>query len=194
MKTKLVRTMICAIAIIMSSAAGFSARGQMLATNSVATTSPQNVVEPYQLNHSHNELGFWGGVSFKATTIFGGLHSDEAADRKFVIAAFRCGRTLAANSSVALQYTLDVIPLAIATGNIASSTTVGNVTVFNRETAPLGLQLDFANGSRVHPFLHVNGGGLIFNHSVPLPDPGKICFCRRGWNGSFACSLLIGAL
>src|SRR5690349_24708565 len=88
--------------------------------------------DPFRLNHGDNEFGFWGGVSPKATTIFGGLHDDEAADRKFVIAALRYGRTLAANHSVALQYTLDVVPLAIATGTIGSRTTVAGVDVFPR--------------------------------------------------------------
>lgn len=141
------------------------------------------------LKRGDNEFGFWGGVSFKATTVFGGLHEDEAADRKFAIAAFRYGRTLAANNNLALQYTLDAIPLAVATGNIVSSTTVGGVTTFNRDTAygggltPLGLQLDFRNGSKVHPFIHVNGGGLIFNEAVPLPDAGKFAFVGEAGGG-----------
>jgi len=156
-------------------------------SNEVPDTSPSG--SPYRLSRGDNEFGFWGGVSFKATTIFGGLHDDEAAGRKFVLAAFRYGRTLAANDSLALQYTLDVIPLAVATGNIVSSTTVGGVTTFRRETAygggvtPVGLQLDFANGSKVHPFLHVNGGGLVFNESVPLPDAGHFAFVGEAGTG-----------
>lgn len=135
---------------------------------------------PYRLKRGDNEFGFWGGGAFTATTIFGGLTEAEADERGFVIAAFRYGRTLAANKSVALQYTLDAIPLAVATGNIESSTTVGGITTFTRDSAygagvtPLGLQLDFANGSRVKPFIHVNGGLLVFNESVPLPDSGKL--------------------
>src|ERR1043166_8638550 len=72
----------------------------------------------YSLKKGDNEFGFWGGIGFKATTIFGGLHEDEARDRRFFIAAFRYGRTLAANKHVALQYTLDAIPVAVATGDI----------------------------------------------------------------------------
>jgi hypothetical protein len=160
-----------------------------ISTTSVTDNSPVILHQtsdsddsPHQLKRGDNEFGFWGGASFKATRIFGGLRTDEAADRKLVIAAFRYGRTLAANDSLALQYTLDAIPLELATGNIVASTTVGGVTTFRRETAygagltPLGLQLDFANSSRVHPFVHVNGGGLIFNQSVPLPDAGKFAF------------------
>src|SRR6185503_4832372 len=126
----------------------------------------QNDDNPFLLKRGDNEWGFWAGGSPKATTIFGGLHEDEAEDRKFFVAALRYGRTLAANDSLALQYTLDVVPVAVATGTIVSRTVTPTSTTFRRETAygagftPLGLQLDFANGSKVHPFAHVNGGFL----------------------------------
>jgi lipid A 3-O-deacylase PagL len=144
---------------------------------------------PFKLKRGDNEFGFWGGFSPAATTIFGGLHDDEAKDRKFVIAAFRYGRTLAANNSLALQYTLDAVPLAVATGTIVSRTTVAGVDTFQRETAygggvtPLGLQLDFANGSKVHPFAHVNGGLLWFNKSVPIEDAGKLALVGEAGGG-----------
>lgn len=144
---------------------------------------------PFLLKRGDNEFGFWGGFSPAASTVFGGLHDDEAEDRKFAIAAFRYGRTLAANDSLALQYTLDAVPLAVATGTIVSRTTVGGVTTFQRETAygggvtPLGLQLDFANGSKVHPFVHLNGGLLWFNKSVPIEDAGKLALVGEAGGG-----------
>jgi hypothetical protein len=144
---------------------------------------------PFLLTRGNNEFGFWGGFSPKATTIFAGLHDDEARDRKFALAAFRYGRTLAANDSLALQYTLDVVPLAVATGTIVRRSTVGGVTTFRRETAygggitPLGLQLDFANGAKVHPFVHVNGGLLGFSKSVPIEDSGKLALVGEAGGG-----------
>ncbi|HJY27298.1 MAG TPA: acyloxyacyl hydrolase [Pyrinomonadaceae bacterium] len=150
----------------------------------------QDTDNPFQLKRGDNEFGFWGGVSPKATTIFGGLHDDEADDRKFFIAALRYGRTLAANDSLALQYTLDVVPLAVATGTIVSRTTSpSGVDTFHRETAygagftPAGLQLDFANGSKVHPFAHVNGGFLYFNKSVPIEDAGRFAWVGEAGGG-----------
>ncbi len=143
----------------------------------------------YTLRKGDNEFGFWAGGAFKATTLFGGLTEAEARDRKLFLGAFRYGRTLVANDSVALQYTLDAIPVALATGNIVSINTVGAVTTFQRETTygagltPLGLQLDFANGSRVHAFVHVNGGGLIFSKSLPLPDAGRFAFVGEAGTG-----------
>jgi hypothetical protein len=154
-----------------------------------AAPAPDATDGPFTLKIADNEFGFWAGGSFKATTAFGGLTEAEANDRKFFVAAFRYGRTLHANDSVALQYTLDAIPIAVATGNIVSSGTLGPLTTFRRETTygagvtPLGLQLDFANGSRVHPFIHVNGGLLFFNDSVPLPDAGSLALVGETGGG-----------
>src|SRR5215203_4096804 len=157
-----------------------------LATPALAQDSDN----PFLLKRGDNEFGFWGGASPKATTIFGGLRDDEAEDRKFVIAALRYGRTLAANDKVALQYTLDSIPLALATGTIVSRTTSpGGVETFRRETAygagftPLGLQLDFANGAKVHPYIHVNGGFLYFNKAVPIEDAGQFAYVGEAGGG-----------
>ncbi len=147
----------------------------------------------YAVRRGTNEFGAWGGVSFQATTVFGGVREDEARGRKLLIAAFRYGRTLAANDSVALQYTLDVIPLAVQTNNIAQQTTVitptGSSTTFRRKTSygggltPLGLQLDLRNSARVKPFVQVNAGGLLFTESVPLPEAGKFAFTLGGGAG-----------
>jgi hypothetical protein len=161
------------------------------AEEATSTTAPmpQDLDAPYTLKKGDNEFGFWAGGSFAATTAFGGLTDAEADNRKFFIAAFRYGRTLHANDSIAVQYTLDAIPIAVATGNISSVTTVGPITTFTRDTAygagitPLGLQLDFANGSKVHPFIHVNGGLLVFNQSVPLPDAGSLALVGETGGG-----------
>lgn len=142
------------------------------------------------LERGDNEFGFWAGFSPKATTVFGGLRDDEADDRKFFTAALHYGRTLAANDAVALQYSLDIVPVAVATGTIVSRTTgPSGVTTFQRESAygtgftPLGLQLDFANGAKVHPFVHVNGGYLYFNKSVPIEDAGQFAFVGEAGGG-----------
>ena len=145
---------------------------------------------PFLLKRGDNEFGFWAGFSPKATTIFEGLREDEAEDRKFFIAALRYGRTLAANNSLALQYTIDAVPVAVATGVIVSRTTsLTGVETFRRETAygagltPIGLQLDFANGAKVHPYVHVNGGFLYFNKEVPIEDSGHFAFVGEAGGG-----------
>lgn len=165
----------------------------LLVTLSCASFAGAQDDSDYKLKRGDNEFGVWGGGAFGATTVFGGLTDAEADERGFVIAAFRYGRTLAASDHLALQYTLDAIPMALAIGNIESATTVvtpaGPVTTFTRDTAygagvtPLGLQLDFGNSSRVKPFIHVNGGLLVFNESVPLPDAGKLALVGEAGAG-----------
>lgn len=148
-------------------------------------------VTDYALKRGDNEFGVWGGGAFSATDAFGGLREAEARDRGFVLAAFRYGRTLAANRSLALQYTLDAIPLAVATGNITAATLAADGTFIatRREStyggglSPLGLQLDFANTRRVKPFVHVNAGGLLFTNRVPLPDASRFVFTLEGGGG-----------
>ena len=155
-----------------------------------ATVLAQTDDNPFLLQRGDNEFGFWAGFSPQATTMFEGLRDDEAEDRKFFIAAFRYGRTLAANNSLALQYTIDAVPVALATGTIVSRTTsLTGVDTFQRETAygagltPIGLQLDFANGAKVHPFVHVNGGFLYFNKEVPIEDSGQFAFVGEAGGG-----------
>ncbi len=142
----------------------------------------------YALKQGDNEFGFWGGGSFQATSL-GSIRDDEARDRHFVLGTLRYGRTLVANDDLAFQYTFEAVPIAVATGNIVHVNTAGPVTTYRRETAygggltPLGFQLDFRNGSSVHPFVHVNGGGLIFNRPVPLPDAGKFALVGEAGTG-----------
>src|SRR5215210_3810924 len=161
----------------------------VLALCASAPAFAQSDDSPFLLKRGANEFGFWGGFSPKATTIFAGLREDEAEDRKFFIAALRYGRTLAVNDSLALQYTFDAVPLAVATGAIVARTSVSGVETFQRETAygagltPLGLQLDFANGSKVHPFIHVNGGFLYFNKAVPIEDAGQFAYVGEAGGG-----------
>lgn len=146
-------------------------------------------VSAQTLERGDNEFGFWGGFSPKATTIFEGLSEAEAEDRELFLAAFRYGRTLAASNTLALQWTIDAVPVAVATGTIVSRSFIGGAQSFQRETAygagitPIGLQLDFANGSKVHPFAHVNGGFLYFNKSMPIEDSGQFQFVGEAGGG-----------
>jgi hypothetical protein len=144
---------------------------------------------PYRLKRGWNEFGFLAGYSPKAITVLGGLYESEAEDRQFFLAAFRYGRTLAANSSLALQYVAHVVPLAAATGVIVDRAGEEGIAVYQRDTAygigvmPVGLQLDFMNGSKVHPFLYVNGGISKFNRPMPTERSGEVAFIGESGGG-----------
>jgi len=193
MKTYFTAVSIAALTVVLSVVTNAQAPSEETSPSASVPVAiaapPADDDAPYTLKGGDNEFGGWGGFSFKATTIFAGLSQAEADDRKFLLAAFRYGRTLYANDSIALQYTLDAIPVAVATGVITSRSSVGGVTVFQRDTAyggglsPLGFQLDFANGSRVHPFAHLNAGFLGFTKAVPIEDSGKFAFTLEGGGG-----------
>jgi len=193
MKTYFTAVSIAALTVVLSVVTNAQAPSEETSPSASVPVAiaapPADDDAPYTLKGGDNEFGGWGGFSFKATTIFAGLSEAEADDRKFLLAAFRYGRTLYANDSIALQYTLDAIPVAVATGVITSRSSVGGVTVFQRDTAyggglsPLGFQLDFANGSRVHPFAHLNAGFLGFTKAVPIEDSGKFAFTLEGGGG-----------
>ncbi len=153
------------------------AQAQGLGEPDSDSTPPQSVVTNYQLQKGMNEFGIWGGGAFKATTIFGGLHREEAADRKYLIVGLRYGRILAASKRVALTYTLDVIPAAVAFNTITDDPPAGFVreNVYGAGLAPLGLKATFGQ-RRVKAFAGVTGGGLIFRKPVPLPDAGRFAF------------------
>jgi hypothetical protein len=144
---------------------------------------------PYLLKRGRNEFGFLAGYSPKAITSLGGLYESEAEGRQFFLAAFRYGRTLAANESLALQYVAHAFPLAAATGVIVDRSDDGGTTVYERDTAygigvtPVGLQLDFMNGSKVHPYLYVNGGISKFNRPMPTERSGAVAFIGEGGGG-----------
>ena len=195
---RVITALLFMIAVTMISLHAQNAVGSATVNSSAAETTGDakqstGQSDSYRLKKGDNEFGFWGGAAFQATTIFGGLHADEASGRRFVILALRYGRTLAATKNYALQYTLDAVPLAVATGNIVQSTTVttsaGTVTTFRRASTygagltPLGLQLDFRNSSHIKPFIHVNGGALIFTKPVPLPDAGKFAYVGEAGTG-----------
>lgn len=164
----------------------------LIAAACASYASAQSAGQTYELKKGMNEWGFWAGVAPSATHAFGGLHEDETRDRHLVLAAFRYGRVFAANRSVAWEYTLDAIPLALAGGNIISAvraTPEGAIISAQRETtygagvSPLGLQLNFSNQSKVKPFVHINAGLLVFNKPVPLPDAGRLAFTLEGGGG-----------
>src|SRR5947209_2200297 len=182
-----------AVSIIEIRAQGADNNASVNSNSSENAASQTASGSPYLLKKGDNEFGIWGGMAFKATTIFGGLREDEARGRKFVVAAFRYGRTLFANRSAALQYTLDAIPLALATGNLVGNvqpapngsfaTTARRESTYGAGVTPLGLQVDFRNEHHIKPFLHVNGGLLVFTKPVPLPDSGKFSYVGEAGTG-----------
>jgi hypothetical protein len=147
-----------------------------------------------------NELDIWGGVSFKPVTAFSGITPAEAKGRKFVIVGLGYARRIGSKGSLSLQYTLDAIPLAIATNDILSFTPTPKPrgTAYGFGLVPLGLRLNVGRSAKVKPFVNIGAGGMIFSKPVPLPDAGKFAYALEGgagvrWFRSSGRGLFVGA-
>ncbi len=90
-----------------------------------------------------------------------------------------------------MQYTVDVIPLAVATGNIRaknhdrrghSHDFQAQFNLWPRRHAARSAAR-FRNSSHVKPFIHVNGGLLGFNDPPPLPDSGRLALVGEAGAG-----------
>src|SRR5690242_9499765 len=80
---------------------------QTSANKSSTSTAPsQSTSEGIQKRD--NEWGIWGGISFDAPILIG-----KTPSARYGNIGLRYGRVLAASKSVAFEWTIDAIPLAI---------------------------------------------------------------------------------
>lgn len=137
-------------------------------------TSPQSSGEGIQKRW--NEWGVWGGISFDAPTVFGTTPS-----ARFGNIGLRYGRVLAASKTVAFEWTIDAVPVAIlsndrfvfvpGTGYIRS-----HKTVYGAGASPIGLKFNFRRNRSVQPFGQATGGFLYFSQQVPVAGASQYNF------------------
>src|ERR1043165_7138113 len=107
MKTFPHRLLIVSTAILFSFAASLSAAGQTAANPSSTSANPaQSPSEGIQKRD--NEWGIWGGFSFDAPTLIG-----KTPSARYGQIGLRYGRVLAASKSVAFEWTIDAVPVAV---------------------------------------------------------------------------------
>src|SRR5207249_316712 len=109
-----------------------------------------------------NEWAVWGSMSFNSTTLIG-----KTPDVKFGDIGLRYGRVLAASKTVAFEWTIDVIPVAVlssprpevtASGPGFFVTSLVRHSVYGFGAAPIGLKFNFRRNRRVQPFGQATGG------------------------------------
>jgi opacity protein-like surface antigen len=154
-----------------------SIAGQTSANKSTPSTAPsQSSSEGIQKRD--NEWGVWGGISFDAPTLIGKTPSAHYGQ-----IGLRYGRVLAASKSVAFEWTIDAIPLAILSNErlfVVSSTpfVIGSTrkSVYAAGAAPIGLKFNFRRNRRVQPFGQATGGFLYFADQVPITNASQFNF------------------
>ena len=146
-------------------------------SSSVAPSAPQSSTEGIQKRW--NEFGIWGGISFDATTLIG-----KTPDARFGNIGLRYGRVLKTSKTVAFEWTIDVIPVAILSNNrftvVPSGSgfviTQARKSVYGWGAAPIGLKFNFRRNRRVQPFGQATGGFIYFNEQVPLAGAARFNF------------------
>src|SRR5204862_5202236 len=120
--------------------------GQTSANTSSSSTAPsQSTSEGIQKRD--NEWGVWGGISFDSPTLIG-----KTPDARFGNIALRYGRVLATSKSVAFEWTIDAIPVAVlsnprpevtASGSGFTVVSLVRHSVYGFGAAPIGWKFNF---------------------------------------------------
>ncbi|MGH9905921.1 MAG: acyloxyacyl hydrolase [Pyrinomonadaceae bacterium] len=163
--TRLIRSAVGVLAIILASAQIAAAQ-----TENVSPESTDGIQKGW------NEFGIWGGISFNAPTLIG-----FTPDARFGNIGLRYGRVLAASKTVAFEYTIDAVPVAILSNHRLLAVGPGVFTlqresVYGAGLAPIGLKFNFRRNKRVQPFAASTGGFLYFQRDVPVSGAAQFNF------------------
>jgi hypothetical protein len=143
-----------------------------------ASASPQSTSEGIQKRD--NEWGIWGGISFNSPTLIG-----KTPNAKYGHIGLRYGRVLAASKTVAFEWTIDAVPLALLSTERSTAllfpppggfVTRPRNTVYGAGAAPIGLKFNFRRNRRVQPFGQATGGFLYFSEQVPITNASQFNF------------------
>ena len=127
-----------------------------------------------------NEFGIWGAISFDSPTLIG-----TTTSARFGNVGLRYGRVLAASKTVAFEWTIDAVPLAILSNDRFTLVPTGSggflvqktrKSVFGAGLSPIGLKFNFRRQHRVQPFASSTGGFLYFREDVPVSGAKRFNF------------------
>lgn len=149
----------------------------MFVTSAFAQTQndPQSTSEG--IAKGWNEFGIWGGVSFHSPSWIG-----TTPNARFGNVGLRYGRVLAASESIAFEYTIDAVPVAVLSTErfilVPVSPGVFTVqetreSVYGAGLSPIGLKFNFRRQKRFQPFAAATGGFLYFRRDVPIPGAAQ---------------------
>jgi hypothetical protein len=154
-----------------------SISSQTVDSSTSSNSSPQSTSGGIQKRW--NEFGIWGGISFHSPTLIG-----KTPDARFGNVGLRYGRVLAASKTVAFEWTIDAVPVAILSNNRFTAVPSGSgftitqsrKSVYGWGVAPIGLKFNFRRNCRVQPFGQATGGFLYFNEDVPVAGAARFNF------------------
>ena len=138
-------------------------------------------------------VGMWTGVSWQAA---GPSGVQRAGDREFVVVALRYRRVVLSSSRIAVSYTADLVPVAVATDNsseeypgypravallaAAAHAAMPGLPVHRRNTAfgvgiaPVGVEMSVSMSRRFGIVVGGTAGLLAFSRPVPFANARKL--------------------
>lgn len=165
-----------AAVLVVTGTAAAAARAQTDVNSSPG--DPSTISE--RMKKGWNEFGIWGGLSLSSPTLIG-----QTPEARFGNIGLRYGRVLAAGKTVALEYTVDVIPLALLSTKRLTVVPAGlrifsvqqsRKNVFGAGFAPIGFKLNFRRRKQVQVFAGATGGFLYFQDQVPISGASQFNF------------------
>ena len=164
-----------ALLLLLAFAPGISAQTNASSTSS--NSSAQSTSEGIQ--KGWNEFGIWGGLSFHSPTLIG-----KTPNARFGNIGLRYGRVLAASKTVAFEWTIDAVPVAVLSNDRFTAVPSGSGFVITQSRksvyawgiAPIGLKFNFRRNRKVQPFGQATGGFLYFNEDVPVAGAARFNF------------------
>ena len=144
------------------------------------TQTPSSQSDSTVMRRGTNEFGVLGGIAFHAPTLWG-----TTEDARFGNIAFRYGRVLAANKTLAFEWTIEASPLAVLslkrftftqTSPGSFAVTTHREKVYGTGLSPIGLKFNFRPQRRVQPFGSASGGFLFFGDDIPVPGAARFNF------------------
>ncbi|HYW74336.1 MAG TPA: acyloxyacyl hydrolase [Pyrinomonadaceae bacterium] len=152
--------------------------GQTSADKSAISKASSSQTASEGIQKHWNEWGVWGGISLDAPTLIG-----KTPSARFGQIGLRYGRVLAASKTVAFEWTIDAVPVAVLSNDrpfITSSSppVIGSErkSVYGAGAAPIGLKFNFRRDRRVQPFGQATGGFLYFAEQVPIANASQFNF------------------
>jgi len=166
-----------AILLLLAFIPALSVAAQTADDSTSANSSAQSTSEGIQ--KGWNEFGIWGGFSFDSPTLIG-----KTPNARFGNIGLRYGRVLAASKTVAFEWTIDAVPVAVLSNDrftaVPSGTgfviTKSRKSVYAWGIAPIGLKFNFRRNRKVQPFGQATGGFLYFNEDVPVAGAARFNF------------------
>lgn len=135
----------------------------------------------HTLERGDNEFGVIGGTSVNTPTLIGTVE-----DSRLTFLALRYGRVIGTPGRVAVEYTVDLVPLTLVSrpefvftqqpGTGFFTVERRRRTVYGAGASPVGFKFNFRRDKRVQPFASTSGGVLYFAKQVPAPGSSQFNF------------------